>query len=57
MVGSAAGELVVSNSNDVTAVELVENSDEGTSVPVVSDTPTIVTLTSEILESSKRNIL
>ena len=57
MVRSAAGELVLGHSDDVIAEELVEYSAECASVPVISDTSTIVTLTSEVLQSSKWHLL
>ena len=57
VVRSAAGELILGHCDDVIAKELVEYCAERSSVPVISDTPTIVTLTSQVLESSKWNLL
>ena len=57
VVCSAAGELILGHCDDVIAKELVEYCAERSSVPVISDTPTIVTLTSQVLESSKWNLL
>ena len=57
VICSAAGELVLGHCDDVIAKELVEYCAERASVPVISDTPTIVTLTSQVLESSKWNLL
>lgn len=39
------------------AEELVEDGDKRPPVPVISDTPTIVTLASQVAHSSKRNML
>ena len=57
VVSSTTGELVVAHSDDVIAKELVEYCAECASVPVISDTPTVVTLTSEVLQSSKWHLL
>jgi hypothetical protein len=57
VVCSTAGELVLGHFDDVIAEEFVEYCAECAPVPVISDTPTIVTLTGQVLESSKWNIL
>lgn len=57
VVCSAARELVLGHFDDIIAEELVQYCAECASVPVVCDTPAIVTLTSQILQSSKWNFL
>ena len=57
MVGPTAGEMVLGNCDDLIAKEFIEYCTKRAAVPIVSDTTTIITLTSEVLESSKRYLL
>ena len=57
IVYSTARELVAWGGDDVGTVILVENTHQCTPVPVISDTPTIVTLSSEITYGIKWNLL
>ncbi len=57
VVSATVRERVFNAFNNVRAVELVEYGTECSTVPVISHTATVVALSSQILESSKRNLL
>ena len=54
---AAEGEFIFILCENVSTEEFVEYGDECPSIPVVSDTPTIVTLPREVGHSSKWNVL
>ena len=57
VVGATSGEGVLVLSEDIRTVELLQDADQGPAVPVICDTTTVVTLSSQVAHCCKWYVL